>query len=100
MVDVTVRLVTLDVLVAILDGSDAQHDEDRYDYQTWRYGGKLGEELQNCYECKETRGCGEWVEAVQTVETYIFAMRLNCSRRFLGRNVMIVYLDEMTWLVG
>lgn len=73
MVDMTVKLVTLDVLVAILDSSDTQHDDDGYENQTWRYGRKLGEELQNFYECKETRGYGEWAdsEAVQTVETYI-----------------------------
>jgi hypothetical protein len=56
MVDMTVRLVTLDVFVAILDSGDAEHDDDGYEYQTWRYGRKLGEELENCYECKETRG--------------------------------------------
>jgi hypothetical protein len=32
-------------------------------------------------------------------KTHMFAMRLNCSNKFLGRKVMMVYLDVMTWFV-
>ena len=31
--------------------------------------------------------------------THTLAIRLNCSSRFLGKKVMMVYLDVMTWLV-
>lgn len=33
-------------------------------------------------------------------KAHMLAMRLNCSSKFLGRNVKIVYLDVTTWLVG
>ena len=30
---------------------------------------------------------------------HIFAILLNCSNKFLGKKVRIVYLDVTTWLV-
>lgn len=35
-------------------------------------------------------------ETREYVRTHIFATRLNCSSRFRGRNVIIVYLEVMT----
>lgn len=32
--------------------------------------------------------------------THILATLLNCSNKFRGKNVMRVYLDDMTWLVA
>ena len=33
-------------------------------------------------------------------ETHQLATLLNCSNKFLGRKVMIVYFEVITWLVG
>lgn len=33
-------------------------------------------------------------------ETHQFAILRNCSRRFRGKKVMMVYLEVMTWFEG
>jgi len=52
-VHAAIRLVAFDILVAILDGSDTQHNEERQYHETRRNGRKLGEELQDGNEGKE-----------------------------------------------
>lgn len=55
-VDVAVRLMALNVLVTIFDGSDAEDDkEGQYD-ETGGDGGELREELEDGYEEEEAGG--------------------------------------------
>ena len=50
---------------------------------------KLTRSLRTLLLCYEKRG-----------RTYTFATRLNCSNRFLGMKVRMVYFDVMTWFVA
>lgn len=91
--------MALNVLVSVLDGSEAKDDDDGQEHDTRGDGGKLWEELEDGYE-EEEAGEGETWEERGPGETYMLAMRRNCSRRLRGRKVMMVYFEEMTWLVG
>lgn len=46
-VDLAVRLMTLDILVPVLCGRDGDDDDEREDDQTGRDGRELGEELED-----------------------------------------------------
>ena len=56
MVDPTVRLMTFDVFVSILDGSDAEDDKDGQEDDPGGDGGELWEELEDGYEEEESGG--------------------------------------------
>lgn len=40
----------------------------------------------------------EILSCEEEIVTHMFAIRLNCSNRFRGRNVITLYLEVMTWL--
>lgn len=48
--------MTFDVLVSILDGSDAKDDDNGQEDETGGDGGELWEELEDSYEEEEARG--------------------------------------------
>ena len=58
-----------------------------------------------CSGHEAVRRVGEHGDAAERIQrgetdTHQLATLLNCSRRFLGRKVMMVYLEVMTWLVA
>ena len=98
--------MAFDILVAILERGDAQDDEQRQDYEAGRYRGEDREELEDSDCRKEAMGClmsatpASQAQGPKRWFAHMLAIRLNCSSRFLGRKVMTVYFEVMTWFVG
>lgn len=100
MVHATVRLMALNVFVGVLDGGDAEDDDDGQENEAGGDGGELWEELEDGNEEKEAVEGERREDRGEIGKTNMLAMRRNCSRRLRGRKVRMVYFEEMTWLVG
>ena len=91
--------MAFDVLVTIFDGRNAQYYEQGEDDQAWRNRAEFTEELQDSNTEEETKCRCVNINSQRKKEkhnTHTLATRLNCSSRFLGRNVRMVYFEVMT----
>lgn len=55
MVDSTIGLMSFDVFVSIFYRGDSEDDEKGQNYETRRYRGEFGEELENCDPQEESK---------------------------------------------
>ena len=55
--------------------------------------------LNRKYKYEKVRIGTEVTATSFSLKTDMFAIRLNCSNKFLGTKVIIVYLEVITWFV-
>lgn len=101
-VGLSVVLMPFKIFIAVFDGSDAEHNKER---QTSQGRGDLREprkELENDenWGREMTKSGILWANKQRRCEPKkkMFATLRNCSSRFLGRKVMRVYLDVLTYI--
>lgn len=102
-VDGAVGLVTLQVLVAVLEGGDEEDDDERQSGETRADGCEAREELEDdegWQGANRVRRAGSELDGEEwrhVPKKKRLATRRNCSSRFLGRNVKMLYLLVSTW---
>lgn len=96
----SIRTMTPDILISVLNPCEANDDGQGEDSQCRGDGIEFGKELENDNKEEESRRARTLNDGdVRKIEMvpYTLAIRRNCSSKLRGRNVKRVYFEVMTW---